>query len=355
MEKILVGLSGGVDSAVAAYLLKKQGYDVIGVTISAWRENETDYRVFEKEIADARSVADVLGIHFQTLDCRSLFYNGVVLPFCRSYLSGKTPNPCILCNRVMKWGALLSPADSLGIEKIATGHYASVKKLNNGRFSILPSLHGEKDQSYALSLLSQEALRRTVFPLADLDKNEVRKIAGSLRLPIFEKPDSEEICFIPDKNYGGFLKRMAGPDVPALKPGNFISADGTVLGQHKGFGNYTLGQRKGLNIAMGHPVYVTKLLPPSNEVVLGENEDLFTEEFDISDVNFMGAADLTAPISGIGKIRYLHKGAPCTVSPSETGGTLHVQFGEKVRAITPGQQFVLYSEDRFILLSGTIR
>lgn len=349
-EKIVLGMSGGVDSSVAAIVLQKMGYDVLGVTVNTWRESDSDTADFLRETEDAKSVCEELHIPHFVYDCRELFKEKVVVPFCSEYIQGATPNPCILCNRYLKWGALLDFAAKQGAEKIATGHYGKILRLPDGSFTIQKSDKGGKDQSYALCRLTQEQLSKTIFPIGDLTKAEVRAIAKDFGLALSEKKDSEEICFIPDNDHGGFLERFQKL-VPS--PGNFVDREGRVLGPHKGIFYYTIGQRKGLNLAMGHPVYVVELRPDRNEVVIGENEDLFRTDFICTGLNTMGISEFSAPLQGIGKIRYLHKGTSCEATPLGRSDSFKVHFDEPVRAITPGQAFVLYRDD-YILLSGFI-
>ena len=347
-EKVVIGLSGGVDSSVAAYLLKEQGYEVLGVTMKLHGDVDPD----------AKRVADALGIPFTVLDFTDDFNRYVVDNFAEEYAAGHTPNPCIQCNRHVKFGALLKYADSVGAKYIATGHYAQVVRLPNGRFTVKRAAFDKKDQTYALYRLTQEQLSRTLMPVGIYDKEEIRTIAEKIGLDIAHKHDSQEICFIPDDDHGRFLTEYLGPRMP--KPGSFVTADGKVLGTHKGIVYYTIGQRKGLDIALGHPVYVTDIRPERDEVVIGENEDLFTCEVTGKDVVMMGTASIDGEIRAAAKIRYGHKGAPCTVSmiaPDESsagsGPRVRVVFDEPQRAVTKGQSVVVYDGDH-ILCGGII-
>ena len=262
--------------------------------------------------------------------------------FTAEYLRGRTPNPCIACNRYVKWESLLQRSLEIGADYIATGHYARVEQLVNGRYAIRNSVTAAKDQTYALFNLTQEQLAHTLMPVGDYTKDEIRAIAEEIGLMVAHKKDSQEICFIPDQDYAGFIDRECGEQVPP--PGNFVSVDGEVLGRHKGITHYTVGQRKGLGIALGHPVFVVEIRPETNEVVLGENEDVFTDRLYADHLNFMSLPDIREPIMLNAKIRYSHAGSPCRVV--RTGeGEICCEFMEPVRAVTPGQAVVLYDGD----------
>ncbi len=349
MDKIAVGLSGGVDSSLVAYLLKKQGYEVVGVTMRTWTK---DGRIPEY-VQDAERVAQYLDIPFYVADFTKVFKEKVVDYFAEEYINGRTPNPCNACNRFVKWEALLEYAHKLGADKIATGHYANVISLENGRMSVLQS-PSEKDQTYALCRLTQQQLASTIMPLGQYScKEEVRRIAMEAGIPVAEKPDSQDICFIPDGDYVSLVKSVKGTD--ASLPGQFVDKSGKFLGNHKGIINYTIGQRKGLEIAMGHPVYVTGLDKETNRVIIGESEDLFSQEVIIGDINYMGIGPETCEFEGVAKIRYAHKGDWCKVRVE--GGTASVIFDKPQRAVTPGQHLVIYDNTprgRIILASGTI-
>ncbi len=352
-KKVVVGLSGGVDSSVAAYLLKKEGYEVIGVTMDTCQElsGEEGWREASRAaITDAKRVAEHLGIPHYVADFREEFKCHVMDYFIEEYLGGRTPNPCVVCNRYVKWEALLKWAEEMGADYIATGHYARIDKLKNGRFAIRNSVTALKDQTYALYNLTQTQLEGTLMPIGEFSKEEIRNMALEADIPVAEKTDSQDICFIPDDDYVGFLTRRVPEKMPG--EGNFVDKEGNILGRHKGVTNYTIGQRKGLGIAMGHPVFVTELRPKENEVVIGENEDVFTDTVICEKLNFMSIEDLTEPRRVLAKIRYNHKGDYCTIEKMEDG-RVKCSFEVPVRASTPGQAVVFY-DGEYVLGGGTI-
>ena len=287
---------------------------------------------------DARRVAQKLDIPYYVMNFRKEFQKQVIDYFTREYLEGRTPNPCIACNRYVKWESLLKRSLEIGADYIATGHYARVEQLPNGRYAIRNSVTAKKDQTYALYNLTQEQLARTLMPVGAYTKDEIRKIAEEVGLLVAHKKDSQEICFVPDNDYAGFIKNSTGKTIPK---GNFVLADGKVIGEHQGIIHYTIGQRKGLNLSMGHPVFVTKIRPDSNEVVIGENEDLFVNTLICDRVNFMAMEGLDGEVRLKAKIRYNHPGAECVISPAEDG-KVRVTFDQPQRAITPGQAVVFY-------------
>lgn len=354
-EKVVVGMSGGVDSSVAAYLLKEKGYEVIGVTMQIWQDE--DACALEENggccglsaVEDARRVAQVLEIPYYVMNFKQDFKEKVIDYFIREYREGRTPNPCIACNRYVKWEALLNRSLAIGADYIATGHYARIEKLSNGRYAIKNSVTAKKDQTYALYNLTQEQLRHTLMPVGEYEKDEIRELAKRAGLPVADKADSMEICFVPDGDYAGFIEAETGE---RSVPGNFVDMAGNVLGEHKGIIHYTVGQRKGLNLAMGYPVFVLKIRPETNEVVIGKAEDTLTDTVYINHVNFMAEPGFSREKTYIGKIRYNHKGAECTVEQLDDN-LYQVRFFEKQRAVTPGQALVLY-ESGLVAGGGTI-
>lgn len=347
MSRVVVGMSGGVDSSVAACLLKGQGYEVIGVTMQIWQEEaqpqeEDGGCCGLSAVEDARRVAYMLDIPYYVMNFRKEFKKHVMDYFVAEYLRGRTPNPCIACNRYVKWESLLKRSMDIGADYIATGHYARIVRLANGRYTLRCSKTAAKDQTYALYNLTQEQLAHTLMPAGDYTKDEIRAIAQNIGLRTANKPDSQEICFIPDHNYAGFIDRETGNQAPP--EGNFVTRDGRILGRHKGITHYTIGQRKGLGIALGTPVFVTEIRPHTNEVVLGGNEEVFGNSVCADQLNFMSVPDLEGEMEVTAKIRYSHKGAPCTIRKVERDKAL-CEFTEPVRAITPGQAVVFYQGD----------
>lgn len=354
-KKVVVGMSGGVDSSVAAYLLKKAGYDVIGVTMQIWQENEAEQ---EEEggccgisaVDDARRVAEHLEIPYYVMNFKEEFKCRVMDYFVEEYLQGRTPNPCIACNRYVKWESLLKRSMEIGADYIATGHYARIDAMPNGRLAVRNSVTAAKDQTYALYNLTQEQLAKTLMPIGDYTKDEIRKIAEEAGLPVAHKADSQDICFVPDGDYAAVIEKMAGDRVPG--PGHFVDREGKVLGNHKGITHYTIGQRRGLELPMGERVFVTGIRPESNEVVIGKNEDIFTTRVLCNNVNYMGMESLDSPRRVLCKIRYNHKGEYCMLESLPDGNVL-CTFEQPVRAATPGQAAVFY-DGEYVLGGGTI-
>lgn len=355
-KKIVVGMSGGVDSSVAAYLLKEQGYDVIGVTMQIWQDEERNVQEENggccglRAVEDARRVAQALDIPYYVMNFKEEFKCKVMDYFVEEYLAGRTPNPCIACNRYVKWESMLKRSLEIGADYIATGHYARIARMPNGRYAIRNSVTAKKDQTYALYSLTQEQLAHTLMPVGEYTKEEIREIARKAGLPVAHKPDSQEICFIPDNDYASFIDKTAGERVP--EAGNFVTKDGRVLGRHLGITHYTVGQRKGLNLAMGHPVFVTQLRPETNEVVIGEAEEVFGDTLYCDQVNYMGMESLTQPREVLAKIRYAHAGEQCMIERA-ADDVIKCTFRKPVRAITPGQAVVFY-DDGYVLGGGNI-
>jgi len=338
--KVAVALSGGVDSAVAAALLKEEGYQVIGVTMQIWPSGELAKGVE----TDAKRVADRLDIPHYVVDCRGVFTERVIAHFCREYSLGRTPNPCIRCNQFIKFGALLERARELGADFIATGHYARIEKdAANGRYLKKGSDHG-KDQSYFLYAMTQEQLRHSLFPLGELNKERVRRIAEELGLPVASRPESRDICFIPDSDYPKFLGEYAGG---AARPGPILDRRGKILGEHKGLIFYTVGQRKGLGISAGEPLYVVAINREGNAVIVGSREETYGSEFIASELKWLAIEEPKQPIRVKARIRYRHQEAGATVIPAGED-RVQVTFEEPQMALTPGQAVVFYDGDTVI-------
>ena len=348
-------MSGGVDSSVAAYLLKEQGYDVIGVTMQIWQDQDVFVQSQEggccglSAVDDARRVAERLEIPYYVMNFREDFQKYVIDYFVSEYEKARTPNPCIACNRYVKWESLLRRSLEIGADYIATGHYARIMQLPNGRYTIRNSVTAAKDQTYALYNLTQEQLSHTLMPVGEYTKDQIRQIAEDIGLQVAHKADSQEICFIPDHDHASFIENYTGKE---SKPGNFVDLKGNVIGRHKGITHYTLGQRRGLELPMGERVFVTAIRPETNEVVIGSNQELFTDKVLCDHVNYMTVEDLTEPTRVLAKIRYNHKGEYGTLTKQPDGKVL-CTFDAPVRAATPGQAMVFY-QDEHVLGGGTI-
>lgn len=351
--RVLVGMSGGVDSAVTAYLLKIAGYDVIGMTLKTWiGGNGEESRCCE--IGDAQVVCEWLDIPYYVQNCLTEFREQITEPFVREYLCGRTPNPCVICNSAIKWRKLLEAAGAMHSDYIATGHYASVVQMPDGRFTVQKGRYSQKDQSYMLYRLTQEQLARTLMPLGKLSKSEVREIAGAAGIPVAEKADSQEICFVPDGNYADFIAEHAEQPLPP--DGDFTDISGHVLGRHCGIYRYTVGQRRGLGIAAGRPAYVQRIDAESNRIVLGDAASLMTDETDCGELCFMGIPALRPgeQLAAAVKIRYHHP-AQAAVCEMQDDGSMHIRFAEPVRAPAPGQSAVVYDSAGRVLCGGIIK
>lgn len=350
-------MSGGIDSSVAALLLQEQGYQLHGLTYRTY--DAISPACMEKQtgccsvdaIFEAKALANDLHIDHTILDIRKEFDKTVIQNFVKEYLSGRTPNPCVICNRTIKWGEVIKKADELGCDFIATGHYAQIGQ-QNGRYFLIQGDDDNKDQTYFLWQLQQSDLKRTLFPLGHLNKQEVRKIALEKGYEkISQKRESQEICFIPDNDYRRFIRDRVPDLAEKIGEGNFINSSGKILGKHQGYPFYTIGQRKGLNIALGKPAYVIDIDPETNIVVLGNREELDKKELWVEDINMMKYAKIDGELEVITKIRYNNKGTLSRIS--QHGDKIKVEFYESAWAITPGQSAVFF-ENRDVVGGGVI-
>jgi tRNA-specific 2-thiouridylase len=354
--KVVVAMSGGVDSSVAAALLKEEGYQVIGVTMQIWPSDKQPYKgrfggcCGLGEVEDAKRVAYKLGIPHYVMNFRDIFAQKVIGDFCREYSQGRTPNPCIRCNQYIKFDALLERARGLSADFIATGHYARIEREGDkGIYLLQKGADQNKDQSYVLYPITQEQLGHTLLPLGNLTKDSVRKIARELGLPVAAKPESQEICFIPDDDYPEFLKDY----IPqATKPGPILNERGNILGRHQGILFYTIGQRKGLGISAREPLYVIAIEPERNAIVVGNKRDAYGNELIASGLNWITITRLKQPITVNAKIRYRHQEAEATITPLDKD-RVYVKFKEPQMALTPGQAIVFYDGD-MVIGGGTI-
>ena len=338
-------MSGGVDSSVAAYLLTRDGYDCVGCTMKLCPDDASHEGgcCTVDDAEDARSVARRVGIPFHVFNMTDDFRRAVIDRFVSRYLIGRTPNPCVDCNKTMKFGLLRRRGEELGYDCLATGHYARIE-YRDGHWTLRKALDPSKDQSYVLYHLTQAELSKTLFPLGDLTKEEARKIAAENGFLNAGKPDSQDICFVPDGDYAAVIRRYTGKTEPE---GDFILPDGTVIGRHKGISRYTVGQRRGLGIAYSEPLYVKRILVAENKVLLGWDEDLYESSCDVAEVNWIAGETPSGPIRCAVKIRYRQTEQPATVTPLE-GGRAHVEFDAPQRAITPGQSAVFYDGDEVL-------
>lgn len=358
--RVVVGLSGGVDSAVAAYLLKEQGYQVIGVTLRTWEaEGGKESRCCE--ISDARRVAAQLEIPFYNINSLREFDEHVTRPFVEAYVNGLTPNPCVGCNRYIKWERLLAFADEINAEYVATGHYAHVVQTESGRYTVKQAASAAKDQTYMLYQLTQEQLARTLMPLADLTKDEVRRIAVEAGIPVADKKDSQEICFVPDGKYSDYIceyiesGKGEATNLQERSPGYFVDLSGNILGPNKGIIHYTVGQRKGLGLALGYPAYVKRIEADTGNVVIGDLQSVFESKILCRDVNFMSVEDIKPgeKLRAYVKIRYHHAAAPAVLERVDDN-TISAVFDEPVKAPAPGQSAVFYDSENRVIGGGII-
>lgn len=353
-------MSGGVDSSLATCLLKKEGFEVIGLTMKLIPEAETDSGIVANDFTpagrslaragccsyldtkDARQVAQRIGLPHYVIDLTKEFRERVIEYFCREYLRGRTPNPCIRCNQYIKFDLLLNKARQLGADYIATGHYARIEYSPElKRYLLKKGRDKDKDQSYVLFTMTQEQLRATIFPLGELTKQKARRLAKEFNLPVYDKAESQEICFIPDNDYKNFLKRRYKG---RMKPGDIVSLDGRLLGRHEGISFYTIGQRKGLGVAAGVPLYVVAINRYQNTIVLGERKHLLKKQLTASQTNWISWPDLKAPVRLKARIRYNHQEVSAWVSPL-ANGQVRVTFRQAQPAVTPGQAVVFYQGD----------
>ena len=355
-----MAMSGGIDSTVAAIMLHKEGYEVIGITMKTW-DYASSGGTSKKETGccnldsfnDARQAAVHHGFPHFILDIREEFGDSVINNFIDEYLAGRTPNPCVMCNTHIKWRALLKRADALGCEFIATGHYAQVHQHTNDRYFIRQGIDDTKDQSYVLWGLGQDLLKRTLLPLGTYHKTDIRQMANDFGYPeLAKKSESYEICFIPDNDYRGFLKRRVEGLEEKVEGGFFVDKEGRILGNHKGYPFYTVGQRKGLDIALGRPAFVTGIIPETNTIVLGEEEDLKGIEMLVSGVNWLKYEGVGEGMEAVTKIRYKDKGALSNLYTYEKG--INVRFYDTVKGIAPGQSAVFY-EGQDVIGGGIIQ
>ena len=352
--KALIAMSGGVDSSVAASMMAERGYECEGCTMRLYENDVVGMDLLDtccsyENTQDARGVTEKLGIPYHIVHYENLFRQEVIEPFIDEYLHGRTPNPCIECNRRLKFEHLYEKMKSLGCDTLVTGHYARIRyDEKSGRYQLLKALDPGKDQSYVLYVLTQEQLAHVQFPLGEQDKHRTREIAADSGFANAQKHDSQDICFVPDGDYAGFIRRYSGIECPE---GDFIDGQGNVLGRHKGIIHYTLGQRRGLGIPAASRLYVTKIDPETNTVTLGSNEDLMERVLYARKINLITTDRIEEPLRCRAKIRYRHKEQPCTVTQPEDD-LLRVEFDEPQRAITPGQSVVLYDGD--IVIGGGV-
>jgi tRNA-specific 2-thiouridylase len=342
-KRVVIAMSGGVDSSVAAALLAEQGYDVSGLMLGLWADPDAEFEnrcCASNAVALARRVADQLAIPFHRIDAAELFRREVVVPMIADYSRGRTPNPCLRCNRAIRWGFLMRHALALGADYLATGHYARIRRAQDA-FELLRGVDPSKDQSYVLASLGQEDLARTLFPLGGMAKTEVREQARRLRLPVAERPDSQDLCFVPGGDYRRFLKKYA-PEI--FQPGPILTRDGKTLGEHQGLPAYTIGQRKGIWVSSPRPLYALEIDPARNALIVGPVEELGRGSLRTEQASWVQGAPPAKAFRAAVKIRYTSREQPAAAAVEETGGVL-VKFDRPQRDITPGQSAVFYNEE----------
>jgi tRNA-specific 2-thiouridylase len=359
-KKVIVGMSGGVDSSVTAALLKDQGYDVVGLTLNVWPDLQGVEGNLREDACcalgateDARRVADSLDISYYVVNFKETFEQRVVQDFVREYQRGRTPNPCVRCNQFIKYDALLEKAALFGAEYVATGHYVRLGyDQASGRYLLRKAADLSKDQSYVLYVMTQDRLARTLFPLGELSKADTRRLAAEWKLPVANKPESQDICFVPYKNYGEFMEKHAPG---SIREGPIVDREGNELGRHYGIAFHTVGQRRGLGVATGKPLYVTQIRADANTVVVGSLEELLESSCVLEDVNFVSIPGLARPLRVLARIRYRAEALPAEISPIP-GGRVRVRFEQPQRAVTPGQAVVFYDvvQDDLVVGGGTI-